>query len=94
MASQNIESLILIPSRREVLVKYKNGKSRITPVFPNDQTLLETAKSNGIRAGIYTLTSEYALRMIKMGFDYVVLSSDARMIVSQAQKILTEVRFK
>ena len=42
--------------------------------------------------GIYTLTPEYAKRMIKLGFDYVVISSDARMLTLQAKKILEDLR--
>ena len=56
------------------------------------EMILKKAKSNGKRAGIYTFTSEYAKRMIKLGFDYVVISSDARMLTAQAVKTLTEVR--
>jgi len=58
------------------------------------ETILKTAKSNGIRAGIYTLTPEYARMMVDMGFDYVVISSDARLIVTQAKKIFTDFRLK
>ena len=49
MSSQDIESLILIPSRREVLVKYKDGISKIIPILPNDQTVLQSAETNGIQ---------------------------------------------
>ena len=58
------------------------------------ETILKKAKSNGKRAGIYTLTPEYAKQMIKLGFDYVVISSDARMLTAQANKTLTELRSK
>ena len=58
------------------------------------ETILNKAKSNGKRVGIYTLTPEYAKRMIKLGFDYVVIGSDARMLTAQAKKVLTEIRSK
>jgi len=58
------------------------------------ETILKNTKSNGKRAGIYTLTTDSAKRMIKMGFDYVVISSDARMLNMQAAKILTQLRSK
>ena len=58
------------------------------------ETILKTAKSHGLSAGIYTLTSDYARRMIEMGFDYVVISSDARLMASQAQQVLAEIRLK
>ncbi len=56
------------------------------------ETILKKAKSNGKRAGIYTLTPEFAKRMINLGFDYVVISSDARMLTLQAKKILEDLR--
>ncbi len=55
------------------------------------KTILKKVKSNGKRAGIYTLNPDYAKRMIKLGFDYVVISSDARMLNEHASKILTEI---
>ena len=58
------------------------------------KTILKKAKSNFKRTGIYTLTPGYAKQMIKLGFDYVVISSDARMLTEQATKTLTELRFK
>ena len=33
----------------------------------------------------YTLTAAFARRMIEMGFDYVVVSSDARLMAAQAK---------
>ena len=36
------------------------------------ETILKTAQSQGIRAGIYTLTPEFARRMIELGFDFEI----------------------
>ena len=71
----------------EIFNVIKNTKNKLN-------NLLKKAKSNGKRAGIYTLTPEYAKRMIQLGFDYVVISSDARMLTAQATKTLTELRSK
>ena len=91
---KGLDAVFIGPSDLGLSLGYLPGNHEEPILLEAIETILKKAKSNGIRAGIYTLTSEYALKMIKMGFDYVVLSSDARMIVSQAQKILTEVRFK
>ena len=58
------------------------------------ETILKTAKTRGIHAGIYTLTSGFAQRMIELGFDYVVISSDARLMAAQAQQVLADLRLK
>lgn len=77
MASQNIESLILIPSRREVHAKYKDGQSKIIPIFPNDQTVLETAESNGIvlevRDGRAEETFASFTASFTLGFIFILL---------------------
>ena len=54
------------------------------------EIILKKAKYNGKKAGIYTLNSEYAKQMINLGFDYVVISSDAHMLNAQANKTLIE----
>ncbi len=56
------------------------------------ETILKTSKSHGKKAGIYTLTPDFARRMIKLGYDFVVISSDARMLTMQAIKILEDLR--
>ena len=58
------------------------------------ENILKTAQSQGIRAGIYTFTAAYARRMIEMGFDYVVISSDARLIAAQAKQVLADFRLQ
>ncbi len=40
-----VESLTLIPSRREVIVKYLSGVSKTVPILRNDQTILRLAES-------------------------------------------------
>ncbi len=40
-----VESLTLIPSRREVIVKYFSGVSKTVPILRNDQTILRLAES-------------------------------------------------
>ena len=42
-----VQSLTLVPARREVFVKYKNGNSVLVPILRNDQFILRTAQSAG-----------------------------------------------
>ena len=42
----NVESLILVPPRREVIVKFKDGSSSIVPILRNDQLILRSAESS------------------------------------------------
>ena len=42
--SGQIKSIILIPSRRQVTVKFLNGESKNIPIFYNDQKILRTSQ--------------------------------------------------
>ncbi len=48
------------------------------------QTVLEAAKTNGIRAGLHCGTPEYAAKAIGWGFDMVTLSNDVRLLAGAA----------
>ena len=58
------------------------------------ESILKTAHTQGIRAGIYTLTAEFGRRMIELGYDYVVISSDVNLLVAQAQQVMADIRLK
>ena len=45
MQSGIVDSLTLIPSRREVIVKYLSGVSKTVPILSNDQTIIRLAES-------------------------------------------------
>ena len=89
-----LDAVFVGPSDLGLSLGYAPGNHEEPVLLEAIETILKNAKSNGKRAGIYTLTPEYAKRMIKLGFDYVVISSDARMLTAQANKTLTELRSK
>ncbi|WP_320664465.1 ATP-dependent metallopeptidase FtsH/Yme1/Tma family protein [Prochlorococcus sp. MIT 1223] len=60
ISSNNIESIILIPKRREVLVIYKNGTKNIVSILNNDQTILRETKLNAVPLVVNDLKSEQA----------------------------------
>ncbi len=41
----NIESLVLLPKTRQLIVKYRNGNTNTVSIFPNDQTVVRLAAS-------------------------------------------------
>ena len=91
---EGLDAVFVGPSDLGLSLGYAPGNHDEPVLLEAIETILKKAKSNGKRAGIYTLTPEYAKRMIKLGFDYVVISSDARMLTTQATKTLTELRSK
>jgi 4-hydroxy-2-oxoheptanedioate aldolase len=54
--------------------------------------ILARAKAHGVQAGIHNGSPEAALRRIGMGFRFVTVSSDARLIAAGAQQVLSTMR--
>ena len=54
--------------------------------------ILERAKAHGIVAGIHNGTPEGALARIAKGFQFVTVSSDARLIAAGAQQVMARMR--
>jgi len=54
--------------------------------------ILARAKAHGVIAGIHNGTPETALKRIAMGFRYVTVSSDARLMAAGAQQVLAKMR--
>ena len=90
LSVEGLDAVFVGPSDLGLSLGYAPGDHEEPVLLEAIETILKNAKANGKRAGIYTLTPEYAKRMINLGFDYVVISSDARMLSIQANKILTE----
>jgi 4-hydroxy-2-oxoheptanedioate aldolase len=56
--------------------------------------VLGSAKAAGLWAGIHTATPAYARRMHELGFDFVSLASDSRLLATKSQEALAEIRGK
>ena len=54
--------------------------------------ILARAKAHGIVAGIHNTGPESALRRIAKGFQFVTISSDARLIAAGAQQVMEKMR--
>ena len=89
---KGLDAVFVGPSDLGLSLGYVPGNFEEPVLNEAIETILKTAQSQGIRAGIYTLTPEFARRMIELGFDFVVISSDARLMATQSQKILSELR--
>lgn len=54
--------------------------------------ILARAKAHGVVAGIHNGSPEAALRRIAMGFQFVTVSSDARLMAAGAQQVMATMR--
>jgi 4-hydroxy-2-oxoheptanedioate aldolase len=63
-----------------------------TKVVAAIEHVLAAAKRAGLRAGIHTGTPAYARRMQALGFDFISLASDSRLLALKSQESLAEIR--
>jgi 4-hydroxy-2-oxoheptanedioate aldolase len=64
------------------------------PVEQAMNHILERAKAHGVVAGVHNGTAEVALSRIAKGFQFVTVSSDARLMAAGAQQQLAKMRAK
>lgn len=62
------------------------------PVAQAIDHILARAKAHGIRAGVHNGRSDVARARIGKGFDFVTVSSDARILIAGSQQIMAEMR--
>jgi 4-hydroxy-2-oxoheptanedioate aldolase len=62
------------------------------PVAQAIDHILERARAHGLVAGIHNGTPEGALARVAKGFQFVTVSSDARLIAAGAQQVLAKMR--
>jgi 4-hydroxy-2-oxoheptanedioate aldolase len=62
------------------------------PVAEAMDHILARAKHHGIRAGVHNGRSDVARARIAKGFDFVTVSSDARILIAGSQQIVAEMR--
>jgi 4-hydroxy-2-oxoheptanedioate aldolase len=62
------------------------------PVAQAIEHILQRAKAHGVRAGVHNGVPEVAKRRAAMGFDFVTLSSDARILMAMSQQLLAAMK--
>ncbi len=62
------------------------------PVAEAIELIAAKAKEHGKIAGVHNGTPEAALRRIEMGFQFVTIASDARLMASGSQQVLSKMR--
>ena len=64
------------------------------PIFSNIKLIAKKAKEHGKIAGIHNGSTAYAKEMIEMGYKFVTILSDFRVMSSHSQKIIDEMKNK
>jgi 4-hydroxy-2-oxoheptanedioate aldolase len=63
-----------------------------TPVAQAIDHILARAKSHGLRAGVHNGRTDVARARLAKGFDFVTVSSDARILIAGSQQIVAEMK--
>ena len=56
-----VKELVLVPARREVLVRYTDGRKATVPILINDQQVLRTAESAGVPLTVKDIRGDQAM---------------------------------
>ena len=64
------------------------------PIFSNIKLIAKKAKEYGKISGIHTGSTSYAKEMLKIGYNFVTILSDFRIMTDKAQKIVDEMKSK
>ena len=62
------------------------------PVVDAIAHILRRTRDRGLVAGIHNGTAAYALKMIELGFQFVTIGSDARLMAAKAGEVVGEMR--
>ena len=101
-AVKNIDEILSVPSLTGIYIGPADMSSsfgltpkfdvREDPVFSNIKMIAEKAKNYGKIAGIHNGSIEYAKEMINIGYKLVTILSDFRVMSSNSQKIIDEMK--
>ena len=103
-AVENLDEILSLPNLTGVYIGPADMSSsyglppkfdvKEDPVFSNIQLIAEKAKKYGKIAGIHNGSTEYAKEMINIGYKFVTILSDFRVMSTHSQNIIDEMKNK
>jgi 4-hydroxy-2-oxoheptanedioate aldolase len=93
VSTPELDAVYVGPSDLSVSLGLPHGLDRSEDVVVGAlRAVLEACRRHGIKAGIHTGSTAYAKRMIGMGFDFVTVLSDARLMTLAGTETVREMR--
>jgi 4-hydroxy-2-oxoheptanedioate aldolase len=93
LSVEGLDAIYIGPSDLSIALGCKPAFEDVEPpVAQAIQHILDRAKAHKIVAGIHNGTAEGALQRIGMGFQFVTVSSDARLLAAGAQEVMAKMR--
>jgi 4-hydroxy-2-oxoheptanedioate aldolase len=101
-ALENLDDILAVPGLDAVYIGPADLSSALgcTPKFDQDERpvvdaiehIVRRVRARGLVAGIHNGTPAYALKMIELGFQFVTIASDARLMAAKAGEVVGEMR--
>ncbi|MBG9390275.1 HpcH/HpaI aldolase family protein [Caenimonas aquaedulcis] len=93
MSVEGLDAVYIGPSDLSISLGCKPTMDDLEPKAQQAvEHILARAKAHGLVAGIHNTGPDSALRRIAMGFQFVTVSSDARLIAAGAQQVMAKMR--
>ncbi len=93
LSVEGLDAVYIGPSDLSISLGCKPAMDDLEPrVAQAVDHILARAKAHGVVAGIHNTGPESALRRIAKGFQFVTVSSDARLIAAGAQQVMAAMR--
>ena len=93
LAVEGLDAVYIGPSDLSISLGCKPSMDELEPKAAQAvDHILARAKAHGVVAGIHNAGPEAALKRIAKGFQFVTVSSDARLIAAGAQQVMAKMR--
>ncbi len=93
LSTPGLDGIYVGPSDLSITMGHSPGLDRTEDdVIAAYKTIIAGCKRHGVRAGIHTGSTSYAKRMIEMGYQFVTLLGDARLLTMAGQQVVQEMR--
>ena len=93
LSTPGLDGIYVGPSDLSITMGHSPGLDRNEEdVLAAYKKILAGCKRHGVHPGIHTGSTAYAKRMIEMGFQFVTLLGDARLLTMAGQQVVQEMR--
>jgi len=93
MSVEGLDAVYIGPSDLSISLGLKPAMDDLEPKAQQAvDHILARAKAHGLVAGIHNMGPDSALKRIAKGFQFVTVSSDARLIAAGAQQVMAQMR--
>ncbi len=95
IGTEGIDAIFIGPSDLSLSLGYPAQFNNEDPyIMETIEHIVKTTKKHGKYIGLYNTDLDYALKMVKLGFDYVTVSNDSSYIAQTAYEITSKFKNK